>query len=154
MAAISDFSNWLSRISIGKIGQDDVTIWRANRRRPDAAAAGISLLALLFMVAGITPAKAQATEQSLLALQKSIAAQQARLEQEEAQLEQQALQLQQQSYTVGTTTVLNLIAAQRTYAQARLGYVSAEVQQFEDSAGLLVAMGGGWWNDRLEASAR
>jgi len=66
----------------------------------------------------------------------------------------EALQLQQQSYTVGTTTVLNLIAAQRTYAQARLGYVSAEVQQFEDSAGLLVAMGGGWWNDRLEASAR
>jgi NodT family efflux transporter outer membrane factor (OMF) lipoprotein len=58
----------------------------------------------------------------------------------------EALQLQQQSYTVGTTNVLSLITAQRTYAQARLGYVSAQVQQFEDTAGLLVALGGAWWN--------
>jgi len=64
----------------------------------------------------------------------------------------QALQLQQKSYSVGTTTVLNLIAAERTYAQARLSYVSAQVQQFTDSASLLTALGGGWWNDRIEAA--
>lgn len=58
----------------------------------------------------------------------------------------EALRLQQQSYTVGTTNVLSLITAQRTYAQARLGYVSAQVQQFEDTAGLLVALGGAWWD--------
>jgi outer membrane protein TolC len=53
---------------------------------------------------------------------------------------------------VGTTTVLNLIAAERTYAQARLSYVSARVQQFTDSASLLTALGGGWWNDKIEAA--
>jgi NodT family efflux transporter outer membrane factor (OMF) lipoprotein len=63
----------------------------------------------------------------------------------------EALKLQQQSYSVGTTTVLNLIAAERTYAQARLSYVSARVQQFTDSASLLTALGGGWWNDKIEA---
>jgi NodT family efflux transporter outer membrane factor (OMF) lipoprotein len=66
----------------------------------------------------------------------------------------EALKLQQQSYSVGTTTALSLIAAERTYAQARLSYVSARVQQFTDSASLLTALGGGWWNDRIEASAQ
>jgi NodT family efflux transporter outer membrane factor (OMF) lipoprotein len=66
----------------------------------------------------------------------------------------EALKLQQQSYSVGTTTVLNLIAAERTYAQARLSYVSARVQQFTDSASLLTALGGGWWNGRIEAAAQ
>jgi NodT family efflux transporter outer membrane factor (OMF) lipoprotein len=65
----------------------------------------------------------------------------------------EALKLQQQSYSVGTTTVLNLIAAERTYAQARLSYVNARVQQFTDSASLLTALGGGWWHDKIEASA-
>ena len=55
----------------------------------------------------------------------------------------QALKLQQQSYSVGTTTVLNLIVAERTYAQARLSYTSARVQQFTDSASLLTTLGGG-----------
>ena len=66
----------------------------------------------------------------------------------------EALKLQQQSYSVGTTTVLNLIAAERTYAQARLSYVSARIQQFTDSASLLTALGGGWWNDKIEAAVR
>ena len=66
----------------------------------------------------------------------------------------EALKLQQQSYTVGTTTVLNLIAAERAYAQARLSYVSARVQQFTDSAILLTALGGGWWNDNIETVAQ
>jgi NodT family efflux transporter outer membrane factor (OMF) lipoprotein len=65
----------------------------------------------------------------------------------------EALKLQQQSYSVGTTTVLNLIAAERAYAQARLSYVSARVQQFTDSANLLTALGGGWWNDKVEVDA-
>jgi outer membrane protein TolC len=66
----------------------------------------------------------------------------------------EALKLQQKSYSVGTTTVLNLIAAERAYAQARLSYVSAQVQQFTDSAGLLTALGGGWWNDQIEVTER
>ena len=65
----------------------------------------------------------------------------------------EALKLQQQSYAVGTTTVLSLIAAERAYAQARLGYTGARVQQFTDSASLLTALGGGWWNDAIEANS-
>lgn len=61
-----------------------------------------------------------------------------------------ALRLQQTSYQVGTTNVLNLIDAERTYAQARLAYATAEVQQYEDTASLLVAIGGGWWKDGIE----
>jgi NodT family efflux transporter outer membrane factor (OMF) lipoprotein len=66
----------------------------------------------------------------------------------------EALKLQRQSYSVGTSTVLNLIAAERAYAQARLSYVGARVQQLTDSASLLTALGGGWWNDKIEAAAR
>jgi NodT family efflux transporter outer membrane factor (OMF) lipoprotein len=65
----------------------------------------------------------------------------------------EALKLQQQSYSVGTTNVLNLIAAERTYAQARLSYVSAQVQQFIDTASLLTALGGGWWKDEISVPA-
>jgi len=60
----------------------------------------------------------------------------------------EALKLQQKSYAVGTTNVLNLIAAERTYAQARLGLATARIQQYEDTAGLLVALGGAWWKDQ------
>jgi NodT family efflux transporter outer membrane factor (OMF) lipoprotein len=66
----------------------------------------------------------------------------------------EALKLQQKSYSVGTTNVLNLITAERAYAQARLSYVSARVQQFTDSASLLTALGGGWWNDKIEAAVQ
>jgi outer membrane protein TolC len=54
--------------------------------------------------------------------------------------------LQRISYAAGKTTVLQLIDAERTYSQVMLGMASAEVQQFEDAANLLVAVGGGWWN--------
>jgi NodT family efflux transporter outer membrane factor (OMF) lipoprotein len=59
----------------------------------------------------------------------------------------EALKLQQKSYAIGTTNVLNLIAAERTYAQARLGLATARIQQYQDTAGLLVALGGAWWKD-------
>ncbi len=62
----------------------------------------------------------------------------------------EALKLQQRSYAVGTTNVLSLITAERLYAQARLSYATAQIQQLEDTAGLLVALGGGWWKDRLD----
>jgi NodT family efflux transporter outer membrane factor (OMF) lipoprotein len=61
----------------------------------------------------------------------------------------EALKLQQASYTVGKTSVLQLIDAQRTYAQARLGLATALIQQYQDAAGLLVALGGAWWKAPL-----
>jgi outer membrane protein TolC len=61
----------------------------------------------------------------------------------------ESLNLQQISYTAGKTTVLQLIDAERTFAQAKLTFVTAEIQQYEDTADLLVALGGGWWNDKI-----
>jgi len=59
----------------------------------------------------------------------------------------ESLKLEQASYGVGRTNVLQLIDAERTYAQARLGYVTAQVEQLQDTATLFVALGGGWWQD-------
>jgi len=60
-----------------------------------------------------------------------------------------SLALQRISYAAGKTTVLQLIDAERTYSQVMLGMASAQVQQFEDAANLLVAVGGGWWNTSI-----
>ena len=62
----------------------------------------------------------------------------------------ESLKLQQISYTAGKTTVLQLIDAERTFAQAKLSFVTAQIEQFQDTADLLVALGGGWWNDPAE----
>jgi outer membrane protein TolC len=43
--------------------------------------------------------------------------------------------------------MLQLIDADRRYAPARLGNVSAEFTQLQDSGALFVALGGGWWHD-------
>jgi NodT family efflux transporter outer membrane factor (OMF) lipoprotein len=61
----------------------------------------------------------------------------------------EALKLQQISYAAGKTTVLQLIDAERTFAQAKLGFATAQVEQYQDTAGLLVALGGGWWENRV-----
>jgi outer membrane protein TolC len=66
----------------------------------------------------------------------------------------EAFRLQQTSYTVGKSSVLQLIDAERTYAQARLSLASARIQQYQDTAGLMVALGGGWWKDPAAAVRR
>ena len=66
----------------------------------------------------------------------------------------ESLSLQQISYAAGKTTVLQLIDAERTFAQAKLGFVTAQIEQFQDTADLLVALGGGWWNEGQIAAAR
>jgi outer membrane protein TolC len=43
--------------------------------------------------------------------------------------------------------VLQLVDAERTYAQAKLTLAIAQIQQYQSMAGLFVALGGGWWND-------
>jgi NodT family efflux transporter outer membrane factor (OMF) lipoprotein len=63
------------------------------------------------------------------------------------QIASDSLKLQQTSYSVGRSNVLSLIDAERTYAQARLGYATAQVEQLQDTAGLFVALGGSWWKD-------
>jgi NodT family efflux transporter outer membrane factor (OMF) lipoprotein len=57
--------------------------------------------------------------------------------------------LQRANYATGGVGILNLLDAQRQYEQARLGYVRAEAQRYEDTIQLMVAMGGGWWDANL-----
>jgi NodT family efflux transporter outer membrane factor (OMF) lipoprotein len=64
-----------------------------------------------------------------------------------------SLALQRISYGAGRTTILQLIDAERSYSQARLGSAGAQVQQFEDAANLFVALGGGWWNTSIAPPA-
>jgi outer membrane protein TolC len=64
----------------------------------------------------------------------------------------ESVRLQRISYTQGGTGLLNLLDAQRQYQQARLGYVRAQAQRYQDTIQLLVAMGGGWWDAKLSAA--
>jgi NodT family efflux transporter outer membrane factor (OMF) lipoprotein len=67
-------------------------------------------------------------------------------EHEAVQAARTSLRLQRVSYTVGRSNVLQLLEAERRYEQARLGYAQAVAQRYLDSAQLVVALGGGWWN--------
>jgi len=58
---------------------------------------------------------------------------------------QTSLKLQRLSYAAGKSDLLQLLDAERAYQQARLGYVRAQAQRYQDTAQLFVAMGGGWW---------
>lgn len=64
----------------------------------------------------------------------------------------EALVLQRASYAAGKTNVLQLIDAERSAAQARLGSGGAEAEQLQDAVQLFVALGGGWWNTKIAAS--
>lgn len=61
-----------------------------------------------------------------------------------------ALALQRESYAAGKSDVLQLISAERAYQQALLGSVRAQAQRLQDTAQLFVALGGGWWDAKLE----
>jgi NodT family efflux transporter outer membrane factor (OMF) lipoprotein len=64
----------------------------------------------------------------------------------------ESVRLQRINYSQGGTGLLNLLDAQRQYQQARLGYVRAQAQRYQDTIQLLVAMGGGWWDAKLSAA--
>jgi len=64
-----------------------------------------------------------------------------------------SLELQRLSYAAGKTSALDLIVAENTYSSARLGYVRAIGQRLSDTAGLFIALGGGWWSDSGPAPA-
>jgi NodT family efflux transporter outer membrane factor (OMF) lipoprotein len=57
---------------------------------------------------------------------------------------QEALRLQRIGYGAGKSDALRLVDAQRSFQQASLGVARARAQQLQDSALLLVALGGGW----------
>jgi NodT family efflux transporter outer membrane factor (OMF) lipoprotein len=59
----------------------------------------------------------------------------------------ESLALQRLSYEAGKSSLLQLLDAERTHQQARIGYARAQAQRLQDTVQLFAAMGGGWWND-------
>jgi NodT family efflux transporter outer membrane factor (OMF) lipoprotein len=58
---------------------------------------------------------------------------------------QDSLRLLEDSYKAGIASYLDLLNADRQYQQARIGYLQAQVQRYQDTSALFVALGGGWW---------
>jgi NodT family efflux transporter outer membrane factor (OMF) lipoprotein len=66
----------------------------------------------------------------------------------------EAVRLQRLNYANGASGIINLLDAQRQYQQALLGFVRAQAQRYQDTAQLLVAMGGGWWDADLTVAEK
>ena len=64
---------------------------------------------------------------------------------------EESLALQRKSYAAGKISILQLITAERSYFQARIGSVVADTTQLEDTVQLFVALGGGWWNTSISS---
>lgn len=60
---------------------------------------------------------------------------------------EETLRLVQANYEAGTANYLQVLAADAQYSQAKIGYLQASAQRFQDTVALFVALGGGWWND-------
>jgi NodT family efflux transporter outer membrane factor (OMF) lipoprotein len=65
-----------------------------------------------------------------------------------------SLELARVQYRAGALSYLNLLNADRTWQQARVGLVQAEAARFADTAALFQALGGGWWHRSDVAAAR
>ncbi len=57
-----------------------------------------------------------------------------------------SLKLTRTTYSYGNVGILQVLDAQRLYEQAKLGYIRAQVQRYQDTVLLFTAMGGGWWD--------
>jgi NodT family efflux transporter outer membrane factor (OMF) lipoprotein len=63
-----------------------------------------------------------------------------------------SLEITRRQFQAGGTSYVNLLIAQRQYAQARLTRIQGEMARMTDSAALLQALGGGWWNRDTDGS--
>ncbi len=63
---------------------------------------------------------------------------------------EEALRLIQSNYQSGTVSYLQVLIANSLYHQAKIGYIQAQAQRFQDTVALFVAVGGGWWNKEEE----
>jgi NodT family efflux transporter outer membrane factor (OMF) lipoprotein len=60
------------------------------------------------------------------------------------------LQLTQENYQAGIASYLDFLNADSQYQQARIGYIQAKTQRYQNTAALFNALGGGWWNQSGE----
>jgi NodT family efflux transporter outer membrane factor (OMF) lipoprotein len=68
------------------------------------------------------------------------------LHQEATDAAHATLQLVQEQYEAGAASYLELLSASQQYQQARITLAQASAARFADSAALIHALGGGWWN--------
>jgi NodT family efflux transporter outer membrane factor (OMF) lipoprotein len=57
-----------------------------------------------------------------------------------------SLEITRRQFQAGGTSYVNLLIAQRQYAQARLTRIQGQMARLTDTAALLQSLGGGWWN--------
>jgi NodT family efflux transporter outer membrane factor (OMF) lipoprotein len=81
---------------------------------------------------------------SLTALQLDADAVNANLKAEQAAAE--SLKATRHNVELGLASYLALLTAQQTYSQAVLNLAQARANRYSDTAALLQALGGGWWN--------
>nr|WP_244434934.1 efflux transporter outer membrane subunit [Methylocystis sp. SC2] len=58
----------------------------------------------------------------------------------------ESLDISQAQYAAGSTTYPTVLNAAQTLLNARLNRVQAQAARFSDTAALMQALGGGWWN--------
>ena len=56
------------------------------------------------------------------------------------------LELTQRQFQLGGVSYLSLLNAERLYQQTRIDLIQAQATRYADTAALLQALGGGWWN--------
>jgi len=64
-----------------------------------------------------------------------------------------SFEIAKKQYQVGQIPYLALAAAEQAALQTRIVRVQAEANRFEDSAALLQALGGGWWNRKTASES-
>jgi outer membrane protein TolC len=57
-----------------------------------------------------------------------------------------SLAIVQQQYQLGSVNYLSLLNAQTTFQNAILSRVRAQAVRYSDTAAMIQALGGGWWN--------
>jgi NodT family efflux transporter outer membrane factor (OMF) lipoprotein len=65
----------------------------------------------------------------------------------------ESLEISQAQYAAGSTTYPTVLNAAQTLLSARLNRVQAQAARFSDTAALMQALGGGWWNRLDETPA-
>lgn len=86
----------------------------------------------------------QNTADALHALRADAAADRAAANAEQASAK--SLQISRRQLELGDVNQLTVLAAEQTYAQARITALQARAARYSDVAALFQALGGGWWN--------
>jgi NodT family efflux transporter outer membrane factor (OMF) lipoprotein len=61
----------------------------------------------------------------------------------------EALTLIKANYQAGTVNYLQVLVADNLYYQSKIGCLQAQAQRLQDTVGLFVALGGGWWDAKV-----